>query len=436
MKIAIITIGDEILIGQIENRNARWIAEQCTEIGASVVHQTVVGDDIDGIKRELDRVRSIADVIITTGGLGPTHDDVTKQALVEYVGDELSLNQSWLELLQQRSRLRGRELSARNAEQALVPKTATILPNPIGTAPGLLFTLSTSGLPDATCYLLPGVPSEMKAIMERSVIPTLRERMNTENSASHVYLTLHTTGIEESTLADLIGDVSLSDTSTLAFLPSYSGVRLRIGAVENAKTHGTVGTKHDEIQRIRRLIMERAGKYIVGEGPKTLVAILADRLKANGETLCVAESCTGGLLGETLTELPGSSEWFMGGIISYSNDAKVRLLDVEQTALDTFGAVSEEVAIQMCLGARRIFNTTWSIGITGVAGPAGGTEEKPVGTVWIGVASRHGAFAKHFLFGHERSVNRERSVGAAVSMLALELIRRQNTQQHNDSSSL
>ncbi|MBI2794108.1 MAG: competence/damage-inducible protein A [Ignavibacteria bacterium] len=436
MKIAIITIGDEILIGQIENRNATWIAQQCTEIGASVVHQTVVGDDSESLKRELDVARSRAGVIITTGGLGPTHDDITKQTLVDYVGDELTLNQSWLDLLKQRSTQRGRELSARNAEQAMVPRTATVLPNPIGTALGLLFTFSAPGLPACKCYSLPGVPSEMKAIMERHVIPSLREQHMAEKAASKIYLTLHTTGIEESALADLIGDIPLTGATTLAYLPSYFGVRLRIGAVDDSATSRIKGTMNREINRIHHIILERAGRYVVGEGPSTLVEILADRLKENGETLSVAESCTGGLLGETLTEVQGSSEWFMGGIISYSNDAKMNLLGVEQSVLDAYGAVSQEVAIQMCTGVQRQFNTTWSIGITGVAGPAGGTEEKPVGTVWIGIAGKRGAFAKHFLFGTERRVNRERSVGAAVSMLLLELSRIPHTQQHNASNSL
>ncbi len=434
MKIAIITIGDEILIGQIENRNATWIAQQCTEIGASVVHQTVVGDDAASLKRELDVARSHAGVIITTGGLGPTHDDITKQTLVDYVGDELTLSQTWLDLLKRRSMQRGRELSARNAEQAMVPRTATVLPNPIGTAPGLLFALSAPGLPDCKCYSLPGVPSEMKAIMELHVIPALRKQHTADAEASKVYLTLHTTGIEESALADLIGDIPLTETTTLAYLPSYFGVRLRIGAVDNSVPSRILVTKNEEIDRVHRIILERAGRYIVGVGPSTLVEILAGRLKDSGETLSVAESCTGGLLGETLTEVPGSSEWFMGGIISYSNEAKVKFLGIDHHTLDTFGAVSQEVAIQMANGVRRQFNTTWSIGITGVAGPTGGTKEKPVGTVWIGIAGKQGAFAKHFLFGSERRVNRERSVGAAVSMLLLELSRTQNLQQHSASN--
>lgn len=436
MKIAIITIGDEILIGQIENRNATWIAQQCTEIGASVVHQAVVGDDSKSLKRELDVARSRAGVIITTGGLGPTHDDITKQTLADYVGDELILNQSWLDLLKQRSTHRGRELSARNAEQAMVPRTAAVLSNPIGTALGLLFTFSAPGMPACKCYSLPGVPSEMKAIMDLHVIPALREQQRAEEEVSKVYLTLHTTGIEESALADLIGDIPLSEATTLAYLPSYFGVRLRIGAVDVSTPSRIKGMQNEEIDRVKRIILERAGRFVVGEGSSTLVEILADRLKKNGETLSVAESCTGGLLGETLTEVPGSSEWFMGGIISYSNEAKMNFLGVEQSMLDTYGAVSQQVAIQMCTGAQRQFNTTWSIGITGVAGPAGGTEEKPVGTVWIGIAGKHSAFAKHFLFGTERRVNRERSVGAAVSMLIHELSRIPYVQQHNASDTL
>jgi len=264
-----------------------------------------------------------------------------------------------------------------------------------------------------TVVSMPGVPREMKAIMVDEVLPRIRERVDLEEGETRSYRTLLTTGIAESNLADLIGEPSeFLGTSTLAFLPNLQGVRLRIGALGRSTEE-----REAEQERIARILYERAGRFVFGEGAITLSEAVGQRLKERGETVSVAESCTGGLLGGAITDIPGSSTWFPGGVISYANQVKVDQVGVRQETLEAVGAVSEDVARQMAEGIRQRMGTTWGIGITGVAGPGGGSEDKPVGTVWIGLSGPKGTRAVRFQFGEERRSNRERSVGAALGML-------------------
>lgn len=408
MNVGLITIGDEVLIGQIINKNAAWIAEHVTSIGGRVIEHCTVADDSGQLVATIDRLRSSCDVLLLTGGLGPTHDDITKPVLTEYFNDTLEVSEEWMQHLHAWMQQRGRAVTERNAGQALKPTTAQLLSNPLGTAPGLLF--DRDGI---MIVAMPGVPSEMKGIMLDHVLPNLRERIDAEGVETTEYLTLMSTGIAESNLADVIGDPSqFLGTSTLAFLPNYLGVRMRIGA-----RGASSAERREELFRVRDVLMQKAGKYVFGEGDTTLAEVLGGMLKERGETLSVAESCTGGLLGSMLTDVHGSSSWFVGGFIPYANAAKVRDLGVRESSLEQYGAVSEQVARQLSEGAKRITGSTYAISITGIAGPGGGTEEKPVGTVWISVAGPSNTVAFRHQFGSDRRINRERSAGAALGIL-------------------
>lgn len=408
MNAAIITIGDELLIGQVVNSNAAWIAAACTEIGATIVAQSTIGDVAQDLMQEIDRLRTQATVLILTGGLGPTHDDITKDVLTTYFNDVLVENAEWHHHLVAFMQARGRELTERNALQAMLPSTSVMLFNELGTAPGMLFDRK-----DLAVFSLPGVPNEMRFIMNSSVLPWMRTRMEAEGKAAWEYRTLHTTGIPEAYLADRLGDpAAFLHGSTLAFLPNAFGVRMRIGAFA-----ATQADRHAELDRLEAFIRQRAQQWIYGVGETSLAACVGSMLAARSETVSVAESCTGGMLGAAFTDVAGSSAYFVGGVLSYSNEVKVRELGVSEQDLATVGAVSEEVARQMCCGVRARFKTTYGIGITGVAGPDGGTDEKPVGTVWIGIDSPTGTIVRRYQFGTDRRMNRDRSVAAALALL-------------------
>ncbi|MBU3699015.1 MAG: competence/damage-inducible protein A [Candidatus Kapabacteria bacterium] len=408
MRVALISIGDEVLIGQVVNRNAAWLAEELTLIGCSVAEHVTISDTAEQLTSTIDRVRTSCSVIIMTGGLGPTHDDITKDVLTSYTSDRLVMSEQWLAHLHDWMRERGREVTERNAAQALVPSRATILPNPIGTAPGL-------AIDHAGCLLvaLPGVPTEMQHIMLDHVVPMLGDRLRESAGARAQYMTLLTAGVAESTLADMLGDPSdFLGNATLAFLPSYHGVRLRIGM-----RHADEAVRLQELWRVRDHILQKAGKYVYGSDKQTLAEVIGTRLRERGETLAIAESCTSGMLGARLTDVVGSSAWFLGGVMCYSNESKVRDLSVREATLAAQGAVSVEVAKELAEGVRTRFASTYGIGITGVAGPGGGSVEKPVGTVCIAVAVSGHCVSTRFQFGNDRYVNRERSVGAAMAML-------------------
>jgi nicotinamide-nucleotide amidase len=408
MRVALISIGDEVLIGQVVNHNAAWLAEELTLIGCSVEEHVTLGDEAEQLMQTLDRLRGSYSVIIMTGGLGPTHDDITKGVLTKYTGDCLVVSELWLLHLHEWMRERGREVTERNAEQALIPSKAVLLPNPIGTAPGL--SIDHHG---CLIVALPGVPTEMRHIVQRHLLPALTERLVSSEDARRQYVTLLTAGIAESSLADLLGDPQqFLGTSSLAFLPNYHGVRLRIGS-----QHAEASVREAEIWRVRDHIMQRAAKYVFGSGKQTLAEVIGLRLKERGETLAIAESCTSGMLGARLTDVSGSSAWFLGGVMCYSNESKVRDLAVSEKTLRAFGAVSNEVARELATGVRERFASSYGIGITGVAGPGGGSTEKPVGTVCIAVATPGHCIATRHQFGNDRHVNRERSVGMAMAML-------------------
>jgi len=412
MNVAILTIGDEICIGQVVNTNAAWIAAELTRIGARVSFHSIVGDDKNDMLIELKRLEESCDVIITTGGLGPTHDDITKIVLREYFNDTLVFSDAVYENIKVLFSRRGIEVTPRNRDQALVPSKSTVLRNSIGTAPGIFYEKGNTWY-----FSLPGVPSEMKFIMKDSIIKMIEQRIVESADEIVLYRNIQTTGIPESMLADLIGDpAEFLGKGSLAFLPSYQGVRLRIGF--SAKDKNSIIR---ELDRIESIIVERADKYIYHIGDEKLPEIIGRKLKERKLTVSVAESCTGGMLGAAFTDNPGSSEYFQGGMIVYSNKAKIENLGVKKDTLDQYGAVSEETCREMAENVRKRFGTDFGISITGIAGPDGGTKEKPVGTVWIGIADSASTSAYKNMISTDRAVNRERSVGAALNLLLRKL---------------
>jgi nicotinamide-nucleotide amidase len=414
-KIALISIGDEICIGQIVNTNASWIAAKCTGLGAEVFTHAVIRDDKNNLINELNRLIPLSELIIITGGLGPTHDDITKNVLCEYFNDDLILHESTLEYLDEIFQLRGFKLTERNKEQALAPSKSQVLSNSVGTAPGMLFEFNGKFI-----VSLPGVPAEMKYIMNNSVLPFFQRKIAERNDNVVLYKNLNTTGIAESKLADLIGEPKdFLNGGTLAFLPSYRGVKLRIGVTADNFQKGKL-----KLEEIENIILHKAGKYIFGIEDDSLVSSVGSLLTNANKTVSVAESCTGGLLGAEFTSVSGSSTYFKGGIITYSNEAKEKLLNVNSKILTDCGAVSEQVASEMASNVRILFNTNYGIGITGIAGPTGGSEEKPVGTVFIGLADEKSVSVKKFVFSNDREINRERAVGTALTMLLDKLNKR------------
>jgi nicotinamide-nucleotide amidase len=410
MNVSVLTIGDEILIGQIVNTNAAWIANAISSIGGNVIAHATCGDSDDVILAQLERLSNVSDVILITGGLGPTHDDRTKDVLCHWLGDRLVEHTPTVEALEAMMARRGAVLSARNRAQALVPSMCTVLPNTLGTAPGMMF--DTNG---RMIVSMPGVPAEMKAMMNSYVIPEIARRIAAENLPTWEYRTLITTGITEAALADRLEPLAdiISENTSLAFLPSTQGVRLRIGV----RAHDAE-TRNQLLGERETLIRARAGDgIVVANSDVPLAHEVVRRCRSLHTTIAVAESCTGGMLGAALTAIPGSSSVFIGGFLTYSNQSKVELVGVRASDLDAFGAVSEQVATAMAQGARTRLGATYGIGITGIAGPDGGSDEKPVGTVWIGVATPDGVKARRFVFGTDRNMNRERSVAAALGMV-------------------
>jgi nicotinamide-nucleotide amidase len=420
MTISILTIGDEICLGQIVNTNAAWIADQCSRAGWRTIAHSSVGDSLPLILNEFDRLLTLSDVLIVTGGLGPTHDDRTKTAIAEYTHDTLVLHEPTLAHVRDIMKRRGRTLNELTAAQALQPSRSITLHNAYGTAPGIWCTVT----PPTTharrvLVALPGVPHEMKHLFSEQVLPRLYEyqtQCSQERGTADtimLYSTLRTAGIAESDLATLLGDIDeLTEGQELAFLPSASGVRLRLTVSSTSQEEA-----HSLLTRLEDKIRTRAGKYILGYDHEPLEVVAARLLTQHSKTVAVAESCTGGLLGATLTNVAGSSAYFLGGVQCYSNAAKIHLVGVQPDTIERCGAVSQETAEELARNIRSLFKADLGISITGIAGPGGGSPEKPVGTVWIGVAGAHTCTARHYLFANERTFNRERSVASALLLL-------------------
>ena len=427
MNAEIITIGDELLIGQIVNTNAAWIGERLNLIGIPVRRMVTVGDREAEISIAIEEARARAEVVIITGGLGPTHDDVTRNALAKVFGVPLTLDEKLLASVRERFATRGYTMPESNRTQALLPAGLEALPNPVGTAAGM-WRAETDGGRLRVVAALPGVPIEMKTLMEREVLPRL-SALGGRRVIRHK--TLLTTGIGESHLQEKIGDLSpyLGPELSLAFLPSTSGVRLRITALgPDEKTAG------ERLERLEAVLRERIGKYIFGEGDETLEGVVGEMLRVRGLTIATAESCTGGLLAHRLTNVSGSSAYMLGGVVAYANEVKVRVLGVDPAALERHGAVSEVVARQMAEGVREKLGASVGVATTGVMGPTGGTPDKPVGTVWVGYADAEGSHARRFRFAHDRLTNKALSSTMALNMVRVSLLKKEANREEAPSS--
>jgi nicotinamide-nucleotide amidase len=412
MNVHIITIGDEILIGQILNTNAAYIGKELTDNNINVSKSSIVGDNENEIMREFKNTFEANDVLITTGGLGPTHDDITRKCIVNFFNTELVKNDEVLEDIKILFKKRGRKLSRVNEGQALVPKIAEVIRNSLGTAPGVWIEKDNK-----VFIAMPGVPYEMVEMMNSYVIPKLIEKIG-ESETITLRKTLQTTGIPESVLFERLGDLNeLLGDAKLAFLPSQFGVRMRITA--EAKTQEEVLNRISEIEQKMR---SKAGRFIFGKDDELLEEVIGRLLKERGLTLAVAESCTGGLISNMLTNISGSSAYFERGIVSYSNAAKVEILKVNEDTIIKNGAVSIQVARQMAEGVKAISGTDLGLSTTGIMGPTGATTDKPVGLVYVGICDDKVCTAKEFQFGDDRILNKQRAAQAGLDMLRRHLL--------------
>lgn len=414
MRADIITIGDEILIGQIVDTNSAWIAARLGEVGISIRRKYSIGDSREEIISAVEESLARCELTIITGGLGPTKDDITKRVLAEVFDSEMVLDKATYERVERMMAARGIDFNELNKGQALVPEVCTVLANHKGTAPGMWFERD-----GRVVVSLPGVPFEMEALMTESVLPKVKEHFSL---AAVVHKTAITFGMAESMLAAKIApwEDALPPHLHLAYLPSPSQLRLRLSAYDMDKEQAT-----REIDEAFDRLLPILGDLFVGWGDTTVQSAVAEILLNRGETLSAAESCTGGALSAKFTAMSGASEYFWGGVVSYDNSVKENLLGVSRENLDKYGAVSEQVARQMAEGVRRVCGTTYGVSTTGIAGPTGGTPDKPVGTVWMAVATPYGTTAKVVQHGKLRAQNIERAAAAAINMLRLELLKKE-----------
>ncbi len=412
MHVYLITVGDELLLGQTVNSNATWMAQQLSFIHLVPREVTVVGDAAEDIHALLDRRWAENNLLIVTGGLGPTADDVTKTAVADYLDLSLSFDETVYDQITERLESRGIAISEVNRELAMVPEGFEVLPNTSGTAPGLWYEED-----DRAIVLLPGVPSEMKTLMSEHVLQRLEDRVE----VPHSYRILRTVGMPESALHERLSDLDehTNDSVGVAFLPELGGVRLRL----TARGSGPDALEL-KLDRIERYIREQLGRHLYSVDDEELETVVGDLLEAQAMTVAAAESCTGGAVTSRLTDVSGSSAYVEGGVVAYSNRVKVKQLGVSYEALEEEGAVSSTVARQMAEGVRARLGTDIGISTTGVAGPTGGTIDKPVGTVWIAYADDEGAKAHQLTLTQDRLMNKELSVVAVLDMIRRRLIDR------------
>lgn len=374
--VSIITIGDELLIGQTIDTNSAWMAQQLNAMGIWVHRRVAIGDVKEAILKALEEEGAVSDIVLITGGLGPTADDITKPVLSSYFGGKLVRDEITYRQVMQFFESRGLPTLQRNVDQSLVPDVCTVLYNTRGTAPGMWFEK------DGKIYVsLPGVPHEMKGIMEDHVLPRLREHFNTP---AVVHQTLLTSGMGESFIAERLVDfeAGLPPSIKLAYLPSYGVLKLRLTAFGQDKL-STAAALSIYFHQLKDLLPDIS----VADQDLPLAEILGKILVEQNKTVGTAESCTGGFISHSMTVIPGSSAWYSGSLVTYSNEMKMQLLGVQSATLNKYGAVSEEVVREMATGALKQLKTDYIIAVSGIMGPDGGTPEKPVGTVWIAVGS-------------------------------------------------
>ena len=412
MKAEILTIGDELLIGQTIDTNSAWIGSELSMAGFDVMKRTSIHDIRTDILNALSEAEGKSDVVIITGGLGPTSDDITKAALCDFIGTRLIMNLEVLSMITEMMQRRNFPMNLNNRRQAEVPESCRVLTNAAGTAPGMWFERSS------TIFVsLPGVPSEMKYLMSTHVLPELKQRFR---SQAIVHRNIMTYGAPEALLAERLEgfEAELPVGIKLAYLPSSGVIKLRL-----------TGTGRDtmsvaELVETRvRLLYSTIPDLIYGEEGETLEMAVGRLLRERGKTLGTAESCTGGNLARLITSVPGSSDYFVGSVVSYANQIKTKLLGVDDKLIENYGAVSEPVVIAMAEGARTLLSVDFAIATSGIAGPYGGTDSKPVGTLWTAVSSASGTIASMHTFGSDRLTNINRFSNVALNMLRKQILK-------------
>ncbi|MCK4754763.1 MAG: competence/damage-inducible protein A [Calditrichia bacterium] len=406
VKAEIITIGNEILSGWTLNTNAHWIAQKCNDIGLPIQWITTIADNKEEIKTALVNASARAEVILCTGGLGPTPDDITKKTIASFFDTELVLDKKTLTHVLKLFESRDIIMPEINRNQALVPETAKIIPNSLGTAPGLVFEKTNQ-----LFFFMPGVPGEMKQMIELNILTMIKSFFNLAEFKTYL---LRTTGIAESRLFEkLEATLEAYEDIPVSFLPKIIGVDIKLKINEKSDDHRKQAEQFlSEIKKILK-------KYIYTDEEKELEEIIGEILRSKKLSLAIAESFTGGLISDWITDIPGSSDYFLGSVTSYSNESKVRELGVSENTLKDSGAVSDQTALEMAIGVQKLFGADCAIASTGIAGPGGATETKSVGLCFLSAVYKNKTFVKKFNFGANRRINKERG-----SMAALESLRR------------
>ena len=403
MNVGLITIGNELLSGFTTDTNSAWIGQSVLEVGAEITWHVTIGDQYNHITAALDQVPEDIKVVLVTGGLGPTHDDITQKTLFKYFDVQPVFDEDYWNILNARMVKRARVMPEINKNQAIRPNKGSVIPNNSGSARGLHLNNDRMDV-----FAMPGVHREMKDMMSNTIIPWIHDK-----TKSKIYVkTLRTTGTMESVLAEKLVDVT-DDTRpvTVAFLPQFTGVDIRLTC-----------PKKNPLIEIEEKIRDRVDKYVYATGIVNLEETVGDMLVKCGYTISTAESCTGGLLGHRFTNVPGSSTYYLGGVVSYSDDMKMKTLGVQENTLQEFGAVSKQTATEMAQGVRDLFGSDLAIAVTGIAGPGGGTAEKPVGLVYITLVHNDTVWAKEFKFFTDRKLNKQLSSQVALNMVRIHLL--------------
>lgn len=407
MNASIITIGDELLIGQVIDTNSAWMAQELNQYGIKVIRRVAVGDVADDIRQALDEEIKQADIILITGGLGPTADDITKPLLCDYFNGKLIIHQPSLDNVKYLfEQVFKRPITERNLKQAEVPDTCTVIVNKRGSAPGMWFEKNGKII-----VSMPGVPHEMKGMMQTDVIPQLIKRFNPQHIE---YRTMVTFGIGESAIADMILDfeTSLPSHIKLAYLPNFGQVRLRLTG--SGSNQSQLSGEIDELfLQLQQLLKD----FIISSKDASMESIVGDCLLQKHKTMATAESCTGGYIAHLITAMPGSSAFYNGSVVSYTNEVKEKLLAVDPSIVKSKGAVSEEVVIQMLSGVLDVTQADFGVAVSGIMGPDGGSDEKPVGTVWMAAGSKDQIRTKKFHFRFDRQRNIQVTAINALNLL-------------------
>ncbi len=414
MQVEIITIGDEILIGQIVDTNSAWMSAALNDAGFDVLKISSIHDDEHQIVDSLQTALQEVDVVLITGGIGPTNDDITKQTLSKFFGAKLIFYEQVYAHIEQLLTYRKRAMNALTKMQAMVPDNATIIPNHFGTAPVTWFEQDGK-----VVVSMPGVPYEMKKLMQEEIVPRLQKHFQTQTI---IHQTVLVQGYPESALALKIADWenNLPQEIRLAYLPQFNIVRLRMSVIAQNRDENKW---KEEIARQLAQLKTLLGHAIIAEADLSLEEIIGNTLKLQAKTMATAESCTGGGIAKLITSVAGSSEYFKGSIVAYSNEMKTKLLQIDKEFLKEYGAVSEQVAIQMASRARALMDTDYAVATTGVAGPSGGSPNNPVGTVWVAVATNNDVYSEKYYFAFDRNLNIERA-GQAALLFLLKIIKR------------